>query len=586
MHKALSIFIVINMLQGCGDQLVKQIEVVSPPNSDNLYLIADSALNGLADAKDIDKFKKAYVKFDKYMQQTNQHTDNETIKKRVDLTNKYVNTAKIIIEKEFNAIQSIADMNNILSTHSSREFQFKEIEDFIQLSVKLHTARINKELTKHSDALIELIRLANDFESIKSIKLNIDVFKNNLNLLGINRPELLKMHVDAYTQKVKAIILADMNHAKNADELKNIEDQYLKLNANYSDIIQYIKAQAANRVSLLSVEDYILVFGDSMSDTHVRHSKDKVGNQHISWTSVAFGYYAGRYSDGPIWVDYLMMDSKYSHYTWLNEAEGGAVLASKPATTRENKLGEEVLRGAFNGIEEQVKSALQVMQNKPSNKSIAIIWFEADGYGRASNRINFLNGVDLLVKADIKNILLIHKDNAGVTDVRNKIKALIAGADQRYQDLTFIYLNTDEASVSRFVIDNKIHLSLPKSFMMNASCLGHMTPHTYMQDAAVIQSFRPLTFKSHLPLPSQADYTKYKIAVPDVESSNLNWLSAHEHFDTNLDYIDLDKYNDTFKKKYAKDCYEFGRFDLWHPTTTFSRLVIAPFIKDKLDLVK
>lgn len=74
----------------------------------------------------------------------------------------------------------------------------------------------------------------------------------------------------------------------------------------------------------LSIER-IIIFGDSLSDTGKMYQKSK------GWLPSSPPYHEGRFSDGPIWVDFLKekIKEKYSsQVTIINEAEGGATAAA------------------------------------------------------------------------------------------------------------------------------------------------------------------------------------------------------------------------------------------------------------------
>ncbi|MBU2705895.1 SGNH/GDSL hydrolase family protein [Zooshikella marina] len=87
----------------------------------------------------------------------------------------------------------------------------------------------------------------------------------------------------------------------------------------------------------------IVVFGDSLSDTGKMYQKS------LKWIPSSPPYYDGRFSDGPVWVDYLKSQLMQDNIpiSIINEAEGGATAATyditdSPVTLFINTLSNEL----------------------------------------------------------------------------------------------------------------------------------------------------------------------------------------------------------------------------------------------------
>ncbi|MBU2712834.1 SGNH/GDSL hydrolase family protein [Zooshikella harenae] len=87
----------------------------------------------------------------------------------------------------------------------------------------------------------------------------------------------------------------------------------------------------------------IIVFGDSLSDT------GKMFEKSLKWIPSSPPYHDGRFSDGPVWVDYLKSKLMQDNMpiSIINEAEGGATAAAyditnSPVTLFINTLSNEL----------------------------------------------------------------------------------------------------------------------------------------------------------------------------------------------------------------------------------------------------
>gem|GEM_PF-3730889 len=513
----------------------------------------------------------------------------------------YVSHVNDIINKELGACQDEAAIQAVEQKYNTKHFQHEDIKSYINAQMTLRRAQLaNATSTSTStststtttttaapattqvSALMSVIQSSNNLMAIQNVKNDVVHFKQ----YNKNASNEMNQIETAYKAQAKSVFSSQLASTTTNEEALKVRDNYASLHSDYPELLEHAKQEVASKNISSTPKDYILVFGDSMSDTGIRHAKDMVGNKQFSWTSASFGYYAGRYSDGPIWVDYLMMDQIYSKYIWINRAEGGAVVREKPGDNTESKLGQSVKRGKIDGMEGQVSHALKMMLDKPSDDSVAIIWFQADGFANQDSQESFMRAVDMLVKADIKNILFIHSMNNDVNNTLAQLTALMQdpSADTRYSTLVLEKVSTDNISMSQFAQANSLTFLGPNG-MQNTSCLGSYTPNQTAISIDDAKVWKPLQDESKLPLISDEDFKKYKLFLATHESSNLYWFEQNEHLNTNLSYDDMDTYNRDFKETFAKDCSQYMTFDPWHPTHAMTTNMLVPMIKDGLDRV-
>ncbi|MGI0118623.1 SGNH/GDSL hydrolase family protein [Zooshikella sp. RANM57] len=115
--------------------------------------------------------------------------------------------------------------------------------------------------------------------------------------------------------------------------------------------------------------DRIIIFGDSLSDTGKMYQKSK------GWLPSSPPYHEGRFSDGPIWVDYLKekLQKKYTHQvTVINEAEGGATAAAY------EKESWNPTYQVINNLDFEFNQYSKDYQFKPND--LVVIWAGANDY--------------------------------------------------------------------------------------------------------------------------------------------------------------------------------------------------------------
>ncbi|WP_163831178.1 SGNH/GDSL hydrolase family protein [Spartinivicinus ruber] len=112
----------------------------------------------------------------------------------------------------------------------------------------------------------------------------------------------------------------------------------------------------------------IIIFGDSLSDTGKMYKKSK------GWLPSSPPYHVGRFSDGPVWVDYIKetLQQDALNLTIINEAEGGATAASY------EKVSYNPTYQVINNLEYEVKQFLENDQFQSSD--LVVIWAGANDY--------------------------------------------------------------------------------------------------------------------------------------------------------------------------------------------------------------
>lgn len=143
--------------------------------------------------------------------------------------------------------------------------------------------------------------------------------------------------------------------------------------------------------------DRIYVFGDSLSD---------VGNVYKATNKrspTSPPYFQGRYSDGPVWVEYLASKLNLTVNTGNNFAYGGATTGNS----------QDLPLGVLAQIEE-----FKANPSSGDRNSLYIIWAGANDYlgGATDTRIpvnNLVNAVKSIAAVGAKNIVVVNLPDLG-----------------------------------------------------------------------------------------------------------------------------------------------------------------------------
>ncbi|HWX21143.1 MAG TPA: SGNH/GDSL hydrolase family protein [Candidatus Binatia bacterium] len=131
----------------------------------------------------------------------------------------------------------------------------------------------------------------------------------------------------------------------------------------------------------------MIVFGDSLSDT----------GRHLAWYGTpAPPYFNGRYSDGPVWVEYLATDLGFSPNQYVNYAVGGA------ASGHDNS-GRDGAPGLLDEVD-SYRSDITCQDNVDTN-ALYVLWIGANDFEIWSETHAYTNhSPDILVAGAIENV--------------------------------------------------------------------------------------------------------------------------------------------------------------------------------------
>lgn len=153
------------------------------------------------------------------------------------------------------------------------------------------------------------------------------------------------------------------------------------------------------------------VFGDSLSD---------IGNTY-DLTQQAFGeglppappYFSGRFSNSPIWVEYLARFLKLTSDRHTNFAAGGATTGSANTFLPNNPT-------QLPGLQQQIEQFIASLQGTSANSdALYIVWAGANDYlgGGVTNPTvpveNLSNAIHSLISAGAKRILVANLPDLG-----------------------------------------------------------------------------------------------------------------------------------------------------------------------------
>ncbi|WP_392408020.1 SGNH/GDSL hydrolase family protein [Chlorogloeopsis fritschii PCC 9212] len=163
-------------------------------------------------------------------------------------------------------------------------------------------------------------------------------------------------------------------------------------------LIMVVFASHTQGLNYSNKMDELYVFGDSLSD---------IGNGFKNAEKIyppSPPYFRGRYSNGPVWVEYLSSNLGLSHQQINNFAYGGA-------TTLNTTVN------GIPGVLAQVYSFTKAHQ-KVNNKALYILWAGANDYlsgatDSATSISNLSNAIQSLVTAGAKNILIANLPDLG-----------------------------------------------------------------------------------------------------------------------------------------------------------------------------
>lgn len=180
-------------------------------------------------------------------------------------------------------------------------------------------------------------------------------------------------------------------------------------------VLSTLFALIFSSLSFATTLNNLVVFGDSLSDTGNFY---EYMNKQLPQSPP---YYKGHFCNGPVWAEYLL-DSYYKENAsahLLNYAFGGAGVSEED---------EDVL---FT-FKRELDIYLTTHQGKADDNSLYVVWIGANNYlGIPDDMTTAVNevsdgidkGLQRLIKAGAKHILLINAPNLGTTPFANGFDA-------------------------------------------------------------------------------------------------------------------------------------------------------------------
>jgi phospholipase/lecithinase/hemolysin len=175
----------------------------------------------------------------------------------------------------------------------------------------------------------------------------------------------------------------------------------------------------------------LFVFGDSLSDTG--NFFNVSGGQ---FPPASLGYFNGRFSNGPIWVDYLAQDLGVSTPTPVSDLANGS-----PANGVNYAIG-GATSGTVNNIDPRLFGLQQeigsftspLIQNNQSAdpNALYVVWAGANDYLPSANPAttpnlpvaNIAGAVNALAGVGARNIMVVNLPNLGITPLANEVDPL------------------------------------------------------------------------------------------------------------------------------------------------------------------
>lgn len=267
----------------------------------------------------------------------------------------------------------------------------------------------------------------------------------------------------------------------------------------------------------------LYVFGDSLSDTGNVFNASK---QFLGTGAPPSPYYQGRFSNGPVWIDYLAeklnltptpiavlpnpQSSESSGIDSVNFAYGGATTGTSSA-----------ISGAIPGLQTQIVEFQQLLADRTADpNALYVIWMGANDYLSGINRSNS-NGQEPNPSVPVQNI----------------VKAI----ESLYQ-----------SGARHFLVAN-----LP--------ALGE-TPLAKQQGQTVVQTLNRLSDRHNQLLSQQLD--ELQRALPEVDLMRLDIGRLYVQATDNRDFSDLT--TPCYSRTTGTICAQPDRHLFWdnlHPTT-------------------
>ncbi|MCF6776287.1 SGNH/GDSL hydrolase family protein [Thiotrichales bacterium 19X7-9] len=339
----------------------------------------------------------------------------------------------------------------------------------------------------------------------------------------------------------------------------------------------------------------ILVFGDSLSDIGKMYDKSlgTVPADHPTFQWSTPLYYDGRFSNGPIWIDYLKSDYVMGDNQIVDEAEGGATLYNYMSKSLNPTYW------VINTFNYEISQFLtKVDKNKVlpvTDNDIAIIWMGGNdlltfGWTKTSDIYDDMSklylGVDTLVAAGVKNFIILNLPELIMTpqgrSMKQKKQDKLSEANTKFNE----QLELSTQSMAQFYAPQGVKigsydmmslfhdaLTYPEKYGLtdtrHACYTGSIFSMTLTADGQYTASVRKLSRQWNVPEDQLVEFLRNNPVFAD----SMQWVSKEDNIQS------LDASVASFN---PDDCQGHLFFDEVHPTTEVHRIV-ADHLRDYIN---
>ncbi|MCF6764886.1 SGNH/GDSL hydrolase family protein [Thiotrichales bacterium 19S3-7] len=330
----------------------------------------------------------------------------------------------------------------------------------------------------------------------------------------------------------------------------------------------------------------ILVFGDSLSDTGKMYDKSlgTVPAEHPTFQWSTPLYYDGRFSNGPVWIDYLKSDYSMAENQVINEAEGGATLYNYMSKSLNPTYW---VSNTFNYEISQFLTKVDKQKVSPvSDNDIVIIWIGGNdlltfGWTKTSDIYDDMSklylGVDTLVAAGVKNFIILNLPELIMTpkgrDLKLKKQDKLSDANTKFNEQLALatqsmaeFYTPRGIKIGSYDMMSLFHdaLTYPENYGLtdtrHACYSGSMLSMTLTEDGQYTASVRKLSKQWNVPEDQLVEFLRNNPVFAD----SMQWVSQED----NIQSIDA-----SVTSFDPNDCKGHLFFDQVHPTTDVHRIV-------------
>ncbi|MCF6766864.1 SGNH/GDSL hydrolase family protein [Thiotrichales bacterium 19S11-10] len=342
-----------------------------------------------------------------------------------------------------------------------------------------------------------------------------------------------------------------------------------------------------------------ILFGDSLTDTGKMYDKSlgtiPADNPPLQWSTPL--YYDGRFSNGPVWIDYLQANYNMSESQVINEAEGGATMydymskSLNPTYWVINTLNYEVSQ-FLTKIDKNKVAAV-------NNNDMAIIWIGGNDLITYSwlktediydDMSKLYLAVDTLVMAGVKNFIILNLPELVMTpkgrDMKQSKQEKLEEATNKFNEQIVLATHSMSAFYTPSGVSIKLYdmmslfhdaLTYPEKYDLtdtrHACYNGSMVGVTVAADGSYTHSVRKLARQWNVTEEQLVSFLKEN----PVFASSMQWVSKEDEI--NGVEMHTTSYN-------PSDCEGHLFFDDVHPTTEVHQIAgdhLYEFIQENWD---